>query len=61
MDRNPTEKLKRNESGFLHFANGVLQEKGVDAMGIIVLDNELVIPNKVHASQQQHSHHMLLF
>lgn len=61
MDRNPAEKPKRNKSGILGFANSVLEEKGVDAVGIKVLDKELAIPNKVHASQQQHSHHMLLF
>lgn len=44
MDRNYTEKLKRNESGISGFANGVLQEKGVDAVGIIVLDKELAFP-----------------
>ena len=50
------------KAGFLHFANGVVrEEKGVVTVGIAVLDDELAIPNKVRASQQQHSHHMLLF
>lgn len=61
MDRNYTESLKRNKSGISGFANWVLEEKGVDAMGVVVLDKELAFPNKVHANQLQHSHHMLLF